>query len=411
MDCQIVGIVVNDPEVGPKSQKIILKPQEIIIKNKKIIPQAGLIAVMADLKQSIGYGEQLKINGELVLPENFSSFDYQSYLAKDQIYAQMLWPKIQILGSGYGNWLYSKIIIFKQNCNQQLVRQFLGQGLSFLESLILGEKSLLDPELKEQFRIIGVSHIIAISGDHIVMLQEIFIFLLLAAGLWRKQAIWVSLVIVMVFIAMTGFQASAVRAGIMGAMYVIAQGFSRQSQSWKNLVLAASIMVAFNPFILKYDPGFQLSFLAVLGIIFLSPIIAQALKKVPEIGPLRLKTILTITLSAQIFTIPISIYHFGAISLISPIANILIVPMMPYLLFFTIVSIFSGMVWGTLGIIASIPAKTFVYFILKIAQTLSLFSQASINLAIDVKVVFAIYAFLSYIIFKYRQSHQFLNNF
>jgi len=410
IQAEVIAIVDNDPEIGPKSQRVIIKPQEIVIKNKRIIPKSGLIMVLIDPETELKYGDKVKLKAEIVLPENFSEFDYQSYLAKDQIYAQMIWPKMEILDHGQGNWLYSKVLFFKEKCREQLMNNFSGKSLSFLRSLILGEKSSLDPELKEQFQIIGISHIMAISGDHIVMLQEIFVFLLMAIGLWRKQAVWASLLIIFVFIAMIGFQASAVRAGIMGAMYVLSDGLSRQSQGWKNLLLAATIMVALNPFILKYDPGFQLSFLAVLGIIFLCPLMQKALTRVPELGPLRLKTILAVGLSAQIFTTPISIYHFKSLSLIAPIANAFIIPVMPYLLFFSIATIFLGMIWQVLGFLASLPTTAFVYYIQRIAGFFSQFDKASIKMEINAKVIFAIYVFLGYIIFKYRKSHQFLNN-
>ena len=125
----------------------------------------------------------------------------------------------------------------------------------------------------------------------------------------RKSVMWV---LIAFFIIMTGFQSSAVRAGIMGGLFLLGQYLGRMSVSSRSIVIAAALMLAHNPLLLKLDVGFQLFFLAMIGIIYLMPVFQDWFRKIPAMFQLR--NILAMTLSAQIFTLPILIYNFGYLS-------------------------------------------------------------------------------------------------
>ncbi len=171
--------------------------------------------------------------------------------------------------------------------------------------------------------------------------------LFLGLGLWRSQAFYLTLLLIFLFVLMIGFQASVVRAAIMGSLALLAQKTGRLANSLRLVVFTAFSMILLNPLILRWDVGFQLSFLAILGIILLGQPIKSCLNLLFKGRFIALKEIVSTTLSAQIFTLPILIYNFGRISLVSPVTNILVVPTVDFIMIlgflFSITSIFSSL--------------------------------------------------------------------
>ena len=198
-------------------------------------------------------------------------------------------------------------------------------------------------------------------GTHVVILGSILMSLLLALGLWRGQAFYIAIIFICFYIILTGLPASGVRAGIMGGLYLLAQKLGRQSMGSRVIASACAIMLLINPLLLFYDVGFQLSFLAVMGLIYIEPF----LKKVMKIS------IISTTFAAQIFTLPIMVYNFGNISLVSPITNFLILPIVSGLMIFGFLSSILGVVSQFLGWIVSIPCWFLLTYFIKIIDFFS----------------------------------------
>jgi competence protein ComEC len=190
---------------------------------------------------------------------------------------------------------------------------------------------------------------------------------LIALGLWRKQAFYFVLILIFLFIIMVGAPASAVRAGIMGAILLYAQKIGRLSNATQIMVFAGAIMLIFNPFLLRYDVGFQLSFIAVIGLVYIKPIFdgwwGKLLKK-EYIGSVL--EIIDTTIAAQISVLGILVYNFGRISFISPITNILIVPFVTLLTIIGLVFIGGVMMSMFLGKILLWPAYLGSAYVLRI---------------------------------------------
>jgi competence protein ComEC len=215
--------------------------------------------------------------------------------------------------------------------------------------------------------ITGTSHITAISGMNIVIISEIVMFILIAIGFWRKQAFYISLVLIFLFIIMVGAPASAVRAGIMGAILLYAQKIGRISNAARIMVFAGTIMLIINPLLLRYDIGFQLSFIAVLGLIYIKPIFDAWLGKIKKQEQLSfILQIATTTIAAQFAVLPILVYNFGRISFIAPITNILIVPFIPFLTGLGLIFIGGTLVSFFIGKILLWPAYLGVTYVLRI---------------------------------------------
>jgi len=198
---------------------------------------------------------------------------------------------------------------------------------SLLAGILFGNRLKLDRELLETFRIVGLSHLIAVSGFNLTILtanaQTFF------RGIIGRNSLWLGLVIIFFFIIITGAPASILRAGVMASVVIIAQIIGRPSQSLNLLILASGVLAVFEPKII-FDVGFQLSVVATYGLISLAPLIGQALRGVP--APKSLKGILAETLSATILTAPLIILHFERLALVSPLTNMLVLPIIPLLM-------------------------------------------------------------------------------
>jgi competence protein ComEC len=415
----LVGIISTEPDIREKSQKLIVKIKEIqnllALTHESIAlfggnPDGARVLVTTHRYPEYRYGDKLRITGKLKTPqppttfqketfiqENYpkigggEDFNYKDYLKKDGIYSVMDWPKIELIERNQGNFVYAKILEFKNKLRESIYQNLSPPQSSILGAIILGDKRKISEEWKNKLNIAGVRHITAISGLHVTILTSILMTLLIGLGLWRQQAFYFALVLIALFIIMTGLQPSSIRAGIMGGLLLFAQYLGRMNTSSRTIVFAAALMLAQNPLLLKLDVGFQLSFLATMGIIYLGPIFQDCfLKWFPKkwfqkyLSPIKsIVSILVMTLSAYLFTLPILIYNFGYFSLVAPITNILILPPLPFIMGLGFIFGLAGIIFQPLGWILSWPCWLLLTYLTKIVDVLSRFSWSAYTLKIS----------------------------
>lgn len=209
---------------------------------------------------------------------------------------------------------------------------------SFAAGILLGARRSIPYAVLEDFRRAGLTHILAISGYNIIIL--IVFVTAIFSFLPRKISTWISLAVILLFTLLVGASASVVRAAIMGSLSLFARLVGRKSSGMRALFITAGIMILFDPRILFDDIGFQLSFAATAGILLFAERIKFFLKKIPEAFAIR--TSLATTLAAQVFTTPLIFWHFGGISFIAPLANIVILPLVPLLMLGSFLSLIFG---------------------------------------------------------------------
>jgi competence protein ComEC len=363
----LVGKVVSEPDVREKSTKLTTEINPITWVETGSRPILGKVLITVGRYPEYKYGDELKIIGELKTPPVFEDFNYKDYLAKSGIYSVVCWPEIEILAKDQGNFIYRKILGFKNKLRESIYQNLSPPQTSILGAMILGDKSRMSDDLKEKLNIAGVRHITAVSGMHIVILSGVLMSLLLGLGFWRGQAFYFSIIIISLFIIMIGAHPSAIRAGIMGGLFLLGQKVGRKSFSPRAIIMAAALMLVINPLLLLDDVGFQLSFLAAMGIIYLSPIFKRWFKFVPG----EIRNILAMTFAAQIFTLPILVYNFGRISLVAPLTNILILTFVPLIMISGFIFALVGMLWQPLGWIFSLPCWLLLTYLLKIVDFFS----------------------------------------
>ena len=385
------GIIAREPDVRINSQKLTVQTEK------------GKVLVTASKYPEYKYGDKLMVEGKMETPGVFEDFNYKDYLAKSKIYSVIYWSEIKLLDRGNYNLIYAKILGFKDKMRKVIYQNLSPPQSSILGAMILGDKSRMSNELKEKLSIAGVRHVTAISGMHVVILTGILMSLLLGLGFWRNQAFYFSIILISFFIIMSGLQPSSVRAGIMGGILLLSQKIGRRSVSSRIIVLAGALMLAVNPLLLTSDVGFQLSFLAAMGIIYLSKTLERWLKFIPEF--LNWRSILVMTFSAYIFTLPILIYNFGRISLIGPIVNILILPAVPLIMISGFIFTLLGMAWSSLAWILSWPVWFLLTYLFKVVD---FFSQEWMALNIEETPAFwLIYLILGYWVWYLNKKERF----
>jgi len=217
-----------------------------------------------------------------------------------------------------------------------------------LSGLLLGARQNLSPVLKNNLQRSGTSHLIALSGYNITIVATAVLSLFLFLGFNRRSAFWFSVFIIILFVLMTGASASVVRAAIMGILLILGQKLGRVYYPRNALFLAALIMIISNPRILRFDLAFQLSVMATLGLIYFTPFFQKILKAEKE-SFLNWRNNLSTTLAAQLAVLPLLISGFGYFSPVAPVANILIITLMPVTMFFGFLTVIFGLTFNLLG--------------------------------------------------------------
>jgi len=364
------GVVAAEPDVRENSQKLRIK-----VKNSSILVTTGRYP-------EYNYADRIKITGKLKTPMETEEFSYKNYLLKDKIYSVIDFPKIEILAekkSSIFAIFYGGILSLKQKMRHNIQLYFSPKVSGVVSGIILGDSGAISKDLKEKIKISGLSHIIAVSGTHIVIVGSIITALLLSLGLWRRQVFYLAVVFIVLYVLLVGSPASAVRAGVMGIIYLAAEFLGRQAEGSRAIALAAAMMLLYNPLYLAYDVGFQLSFLAVLGLIYFEPILRGLIKigvrkicfrKISEKSDNAIM-IFSVTVAAQVFTLPLVIYTFGSVSFVSLFANILVLPVIYFLMIFGFLAALTGAVFAGLGWIFSLPAYILTEYFLFVVDIFS----------------------------------------
>lgn len=359
----IEGVIVAEPRESARSQQLIVHDAAT----------GARVLVFARKFPSYRYGDRIRAKGELRHPENFAEdFDYAAYLAKDDIYYVMSYPEVSLLGRGEGNRVYALLFSVKGAFSRSIERILPEPHAAFLRGLIIGERQSFSEELRLELRATGTTHLVALSGYNITIIGDNFLRLLRFLFVPFAAAFWVAAAGIIGFVLLAGAQASVVRAAIMGLLVLVARREGRQYRMRNALALAAFLMLLENPKILRFDVAFQLSFLATLGLVYGAPLIEQwydrwqtrvrlALREVGLIREYRgerkpkkrrrrvIRETLVTTLSAQLFVAPLLVFSFGSISLVSPVANLFVLPAIPYTMFAGFVAGLAGLLVTTFG--------------------------------------------------------------
>lgn len=374
---EFIGKIDAEPDIRLNNVKYKLRALTIGQSDKRI---KGKVLLNADLFPAYDYGDIIRVKCRLQTPTEFQSFAYDRYLAMAGIYSVCYQPEITLLDIGQGHKIYRYLLNKKYE-----LRTIINSGLAephagFARALMFGDRRGMPSDLEDDFTSTGLTHLVAISGMNITILAALCMNFLIAAGLYRKQAYYFSVILLIMFIFMIGLPASAVRAGIMGILVLTAQQLGRLNRSGNAIALAAVLMLLLNPALLRDDVGFQLSFLAVIGLVALYPRLKSWYEQKNYPALFGLGQALLITMSAIIFTLPIIAFNFSNVSLIAPLANILVGWAMAPIMMIIIFAIVATALFPILAPLWFFPAYVLLQYIIRAAGLLADIPHASLKI-------------------------------
>ncbi len=413
---EIKGLVDRDPEPGDKTTHLQLSASEIRLAGEwhKV---SGTALLFVPGYPAYSYGDVLRVKGELNKPSQLDDFNYEEYLAHQEIYSTMLYPKIEVLETGQSFkplvWVYS----LRNRLSQTLTSVLPEPQAALAQGVILGMRGNIPSSVQADFSRSGTAHILAVSGQNLTIVAGI----LLSLGIWlfgrrRHIYIWLALGIIWLYALLTGMQPPILRAAIMSSLFLTAELLGRQRSAGTALVLAAAVMVGISPQVL-WTASFQMSFMAMAGLIFISPRLQSSGRKAvsavlgEEGVAVPVANFVTdsfsTTLGALIALWPLIAYYFGIVSWVAPVANFFALPAMPGI-------IITGALAGGLGVFVLPAAQViawlawlFLSYLLLVVKIFAIITP--VELEFNVTLIWVYYTVLALVIWLIVNRQRWVN--
>lgn len=345
----VEGIIKEGPVHHYDRQEFVLSTRKIIRKDSPPLTIHGDLLVSAPAKVEIHYGQAIRMSTRLRKPENFSNpggFDYVSYLRFRGILVRGNVTDeggIVVLRSGLGNPLRTIVESYRQHLKTLIKGHVPFPAAAILQASLLGDAKEIPREIQDMFNATATSHIIAISGFNIGMvaffsflavqlLMKSFPTLLLRYDLLKTSTI-LAVIPVITYTFIAGAGVTVVRATLMILLFMLAVLMGKIKDMYNTIAFAALVILVISPYALL-DISFQLSFVGLLSIIYITPRLLSLLPPPPTHPTLiqwflgRLGAFVSVTTAASLGTMPLIIFHFNRISTISLAANIAVVPIL-----------------------------------------------------------------------------------
>ncbi|MCA9376116.1 MAG: ComEC/Rec2 family competence protein [Candidatus Doudnabacteria bacterium] len=330
------GVVIQPVERGREELRFVVRTPCGLSESEE---RACDVLVTASRFSSVVYGDRLRVSGDVEVPTSDGTFRYDRYLAVSGISHVVRASHIQRIDSEPPSVLLGGLYRTRLFLEQRIGQLFPEPEASFLAGLLLGVRSGMPDSVLEAFADTGMTHIVALSGANITLVGTI-VFRLLSGPVSRRIAFVFTLLGIFVFVVATGASSSVVRAGIMGALAFTARECGRPLTWLATLALllvSAVLMTCWRPLALVWDAGFQLSFAATFGVVYVSTRIEKWFRWVPSVFTLRESVVLSV--ASQMTTAPLLLWHFGTISAVAPLANLFVLPVLPWAMLFGALSI------------------------------------------------------------------------
>ena len=349
-----VGIIKEPTVEKPKSYKALITVQTVI--NKKVHDNLDGKVLVYFAKNSaskkLEYGDKIIFKKQLQPIKNSgnpNAFDYAQYCAFQQIFQQVYLKKNEWSLLKEKNTSWSKSIIFKsRDYILKTLEKYISADneSSLAKALLIGYRVDLDKDLVQAYSNIGVVHLIAISGMHLALIYLFLVWILARIPVIKKSK-FTRLILILCclwfFSLLTGAPASVLRSAVMFSFIAIGDSFNKKNSIYNSLAISAFVLLCYDPFML-WDVGFQLSYLAVLGIVIFQKYIYNWFYFKNKILNAGWK-IASVSLAAQLLTLPVCIFYFHQFPLLFLLSNMIAIPLS------------TAALWGCIAVVAmsSIP--------------------------------------------------------
>ncbi len=360
---------VQNSEDGKSN--FVLQTESVIYKNRTFKVKNRILVYVNNINMKIGYRTKISFTGVVEKPKpatNPGGFDYRRYLASVGISGRVYLhgaSDIQVSGKKGGGYLYKTGYAIKNKVIDIISSSLDENQAGLLEGMLIGYKDGLDENAFKAFSKAGLTHIMVASGMNIAFIIMPFTFIFKKLRFSNFKANIITIFILILFVFVTGFSASVVRAVIMGIIILAGRIIMREPEIYTSISASALIILIINPYTL-FDIGFQLSFGATLSLVLFYPRIKSFTegKYIPNV----VSDTLAATVAAQLGVIPVTLYYFNNFSTFSIISNILVVPLVEFVTIIGFIMVFAGLLNIYLAIIIGYINNTFLSFILFITE-------------------------------------------
>ncbi|MBI5230402.1 MAG: ComEC/Rec2 family competence protein [Candidatus Magasanikbacteria bacterium] len=397
-----VGVVGEEPKASfNQKQKILVEVERVkqVNDTQMRLPDSvfGTVAVYAPHFPTRKAGDELEVTCALQDTREFGKGTQAETLHKDGVWAVCDDALVKRIAENRFTRGAGILNTFRTQVDARVRELFNEPYAGLLGGILYGARAGVSAQLLTDFQRTGLSHIMAISGYNITIMVTALAILAVYAGVRRQYAFWILSLMIILFVIFTGASASVVRAGVMGFLVLLARQMGRGSAITRVLLLSASILILFNPRVLLFDVGFQLSYLSTIGLVYGVPLLEKIFDRVPEI--FGLKEITLCTVAALIATTPLILYQFGRFSLIAPVANLLVLPFIPMTMAFGFAALILSFMWAPLGVVFAWIAWLPLAYIVQVVSALSQLEFSSFSLRIAFPVMAAYYIFMMYVVY------------
>lgn len=394
------GVVVDEPDVRERTTHLVVRAEEI---RSGVLSQAvsGTVIAFAPRYPEFRYGDVLELSGTLEFPEVLTeedgrTFDYPSYLAAKGISYTMFARDVVGIGEAKGNPIKSTLFDIKKHFQNALAEALPEPQSALLSGLLLGGKQSLGEDWLERFRIAGIVHIVVLSGYNMTIVAEWMVVIFRFLGFFGS--LFAGAFGIVLFAIMTGGGATVVRAAIMAILVLVARATGRTAEMGRALLIAAALMVFVEPRILLFDPSFQLSFLASLGLVFVAPALERRIMLWK--GRRVLREVIISTLATQIMVLPLLLYQTGMLSLVALPTNIIVLPLIPVAMLAGFVAGLVVLIAPSLWFLVGIIPYILLSYILVVAEYAARIPFAAVSVTIPLFGVAVAYLAIAFTLFR-----------
>lgn len=400
----LVGVIASDPSVQERNTSFILKAEQLKYGNIAK-PVCGKVLVKVYKKGKFVYGERISFIGKIYRPFSFSKdFDYRQYLKQQGIYSILSISKIgtwEKFEARAGNPIAAFSFHIKHKIRNVFEKNLSPFAAGVLSAFILGDRQNLPRYIINIMVHLGVVHIIAISGFNVGVVTFLMLIVLKVFRVPRRARFFLTIFLLIIHCFLTGANPPVVRATVMAVILLLGYALEREANIYNSLSLAAFLILFFNPWQLL-GISFQLSFLSVFFIVWLTPKIERLFPKKWLVISWTRFLILTfaVSLAAWLGLMPLIAHYFKIVTPLTVLANMIIVP-------YATIIIVSGLSLAVLGAFAPWLApvlgasnEVLIFLFFKINYLLAGIPGAYFNLPqIPLGAVLVYYAVLAFLFF------------
>lgn len=396
----LTGTISRDPDVRDNHINLRITVETVRLDTETKTAH-GVILAQAPRHGNYHYGDQVLVSGTLLTPPEFDDFSYRDYLARRGVHILVPNAEVTVLSSDQGNPLFSALYDVKNRAQRTIDRLLPSPEAPLLSGILLGVETAIPDYIREDFNRTGTAHIIAISGANIIVVISISKRLLTPLVGTRMTA-WLTLSGVAGYTLFVGADPAVVRAAIMGSLALVAVQGGRRTHGLTSLAFAIWLMTLWNPNTL-WDVGFQLSVAATAGLVifvddltrYAENLLARAFAQDTARQVTRwLSEPVIVSFAAQITTTPLILLYFGRLSLVSFLANVLIVPVQSVIMIGGWLAVLVGMVWTPFGEPLAWLTYLPLHYTISIVRQLGAFDWASLDVQFTTTYAWLIYAAL-----------------